>query len=157
MSERPISRIAFGACNDQDAKNNLWPIIESRQPAAFVWGGDAIYAGTYLCEVRDSRVKPLFRNYCYYGVDHCSPNCVICDLLAGVLVLVMIFHSPQIFTLPLIGRLYHHSNLERSVPLRRVCMSFTVARMPSQNTDVSSKAMSPSSVHSMVRFKCRSF
>jgi alkaline phosphatase D len=39
-------RIAFGSCNDQDHQNNLWPIIESRRPAAFVWGGDAIYAGT---------------------------------------------------------------------------------------------------------------
>lgn len=39
------SRIAFGSCNDHDHQNNLWPIIESRRPAAFVWGGDAIYAG----------------------------------------------------------------------------------------------------------------
>lgn len=39
-------RIAFGSCNDQDHQNNLWPVIESRQPVAFVWGGDAIYAGT---------------------------------------------------------------------------------------------------------------
>jgi hypothetical protein len=41
------SRIAFGSCNDQDHQNNLWPIIESRSPAAFVWGGDAIYAGMW--------------------------------------------------------------------------------------------------------------
>jgi hypothetical protein len=41
------SRIAFGSCNDQDRKNNLWPIIESRNPAAFIWGGDSIYAGNY--------------------------------------------------------------------------------------------------------------
>jgi hypothetical protein len=40
------SRIAFGACNDQDQQNSLWPVIESRKPAAFIWGGDAIYAGT---------------------------------------------------------------------------------------------------------------
>jgi hypothetical protein len=39
------SRIAFGSCNDQDRQNNLWPIIESRKPAAFIWGGDSIYAG----------------------------------------------------------------------------------------------------------------
>lgn len=37
-------RIAFGSCNDQDVQNNLWPVIESRKPAAFIWGGDAIYA-----------------------------------------------------------------------------------------------------------------
>lgn len=39
------SRIAFGSCNDQKMKNNLWNVIESRNPAAFIWGGDAIYAG----------------------------------------------------------------------------------------------------------------
>jgi hypothetical protein len=41
------SRIAFGSCNDQDVQNNLWPVIESRKPAAFIWGGDAIYADMY--------------------------------------------------------------------------------------------------------------
>jgi hypothetical protein len=44
------SRIAFGSCNDQGRQNNLWPIIESRKPVAFVWGGDAIYAGMALKE-----------------------------------------------------------------------------------------------------------
>jgi hypothetical protein len=38
------SRIAFGSCNVQDVQNNLWPVIESRKPVAFIWGGDAIYA-----------------------------------------------------------------------------------------------------------------
>jgi hypothetical protein len=41
------NRIAFASCNDQDNQNNLWPIIQAREPAAFVWGGDAIYAGTF--------------------------------------------------------------------------------------------------------------
>ena len=45
---RKKNRIAFGSCNDQDLRNDLWPIIESRDPAAFIWGGDAIYAGTKL-------------------------------------------------------------------------------------------------------------
>jgi hypothetical protein len=43
-SETSKHRIAFGSCNDQDVQNNLWPVIESRKPAAFIWGGDAIYA-----------------------------------------------------------------------------------------------------------------
>eukprot|EP00934_Nitzschia_sp_Nitz4_P002298 Nitzschia sp. Nitz4//scaffold30_size153850//50267//55164//NITZ4_002770-RA/size153850-processed-gene-0.39-mRNA-1//-1//CDS//3329547238//2298//frame0 len=38
------SRIAFGSCNEQSRHNKMWPIIESREPAAFVWGGDSIYA-----------------------------------------------------------------------------------------------------------------
>lgn len=38
------SRIAFGSCNNQNLQNDFWPIIAARQPRAFVWGGDAIYA-----------------------------------------------------------------------------------------------------------------
>ena len=38
-------RIAFGSCNNQLLNQPLWPIIESRNPSAFVWGGDAIYGG----------------------------------------------------------------------------------------------------------------
>lgn len=37
------SRIAFGSCNEQGLHNKLWPIIEKRDPLAFIWGGDAIY------------------------------------------------------------------------------------------------------------------
>jgi hypothetical protein len=44
-SSRP-SRIAFGSCNEQNMQNDLWQIIASRNPTAFVWGGDAIYADT---------------------------------------------------------------------------------------------------------------
>ncbi|KAG7372397.1 phosphodiesterase/alkaline phosphatase D-like protein [Nitzschia inconspicua] len=43
-STRRPSRIAFGSCNEQNMQNDLWPIIASRNPTAFVWGGDAIYA-----------------------------------------------------------------------------------------------------------------
>jgi alkaline phosphatase D len=41
----PSTRIAFGSCNEQNLQNNMWPIIAERNPAAFIWGGDAIYAG----------------------------------------------------------------------------------------------------------------
>jgi len=44
---RQKNRIAFGACNDQDKQNNLWAVIESRDPTAFIWGGDAVYAGEF--------------------------------------------------------------------------------------------------------------
>jgi alkaline phosphatase D len=48
MSPPPPSRIAFGSCNDQDLENYLWPAIVNREPTAFIWGGDAIYAGECL-------------------------------------------------------------------------------------------------------------
>jgi hypothetical protein len=62
--DRISDRIAFGSCNEQDLQNNLWPIIESRQPTAFVWGGDAIYAGTFavLCRLGEN----LSRFYVWY-------------------------------------------------------------------------------------------
>ena len=45
MVELPLpNRITFGSCNNQDQQNDLWPIIASRKPTAFIWGGDAIYA-----------------------------------------------------------------------------------------------------------------
>mmetsp|Transcript_25951 Transcript_25951/g.29673 ORF Transcript_25951/g.29673 Transcript_25951/m.29673 type:complete len:535 (-) Transcript_25951:2-1606(-) len=37
-------RIAFGSCNNQNLTNPLWNVISERNPAAFVWAGDAIYA-----------------------------------------------------------------------------------------------------------------
>ena len=39
------SRIIFGSCNSQLHKEQpLWPVIESRNATAFIWGGDAVYA-----------------------------------------------------------------------------------------------------------------
>jgi hypothetical protein len=38
------ARIAFGSCNDQSRLNPFWPVLEERNPTAFIWGGDAIYS-----------------------------------------------------------------------------------------------------------------
>ena len=38
------SRILFASCNSQNLTQPLWPIMQSRNAAAFVWAGDAIYA-----------------------------------------------------------------------------------------------------------------
>lgn len=46
MSKNNPNRIAFGSCNHQSLDQPLWPIIESRNVSAFIWGGDAIYADT---------------------------------------------------------------------------------------------------------------
>ena len=44
-SSNAPSRILFGSCNSQNLTQPLWPVIMSRNGTAFVWGGDAIYAG----------------------------------------------------------------------------------------------------------------
>lgn len=38
--------IAFGSCNNQVLKNNLWDDIEKNNPDVWIWGGDIIYSDT---------------------------------------------------------------------------------------------------------------
>ena len=38
------SRIIFGSCNSQYYEQPLWKVIQDRNPTAFVWAGDAVYA-----------------------------------------------------------------------------------------------------------------
>ena len=40
-------RIAIGSCSHPSLPQPLWPIIASRNPASFVWAGDAIYADVF--------------------------------------------------------------------------------------------------------------
>lgn len=47
MMKRRPSRILFGSCNSQNLSQPLWPIIASRNAAAFVWAGDSIYADQF--------------------------------------------------------------------------------------------------------------
>merc|ERR1719329_400584 len=40
-----VSRIVIGSCNSQHFPHQpFWPVILSRDPTAFVWAGDAVYA-----------------------------------------------------------------------------------------------------------------
>ena len=38
------SSIIFGSCNSQYYEQPFWNVIKSRNPTAFVWGGDAVYS-----------------------------------------------------------------------------------------------------------------
>ena len=40
-------RIQFGSCNSQHYEQILWHHMKERKPAAFVWGGDAVYADDF--------------------------------------------------------------------------------------------------------------
>ena len=40
-------RIAIGSCSHPSLPQPLWKIIHSRKPAAFIWGGDAVYADVF--------------------------------------------------------------------------------------------------------------
>eukprot|EP00536_Pseudo-nitzschia_multiseries_P000983 jgi/Psemu1/317474/estExt_fgenesh1_pm.C_120011 len=51
-SERPLraSRIILGSCNSQHYEQLFWKVIRDRNPAAFVWAGDAVYADDRLVQ-----------------------------------------------------------------------------------------------------------
>lgn len=46
VTERVLSRIAFGSCNSQDKPQPLWTSIEEENPDLWIWTGDNIYADT---------------------------------------------------------------------------------------------------------------
>ena len=48
--------IAFGSCDNQRLKNELWKSIDENHPVAWIWGGDDIYSDT-------EDMKELKENY----------------------------------------------------------------------------------------------
>lgn len=38
--------IAFGSCDNQKIKNELWPAIDKNHPSVWIWGGDNVYSDT---------------------------------------------------------------------------------------------------------------
>ena len=38
--------VAFGSCDDQKIKNELWPSINENHPSVWIWGGDNVYSDT---------------------------------------------------------------------------------------------------------------
>ncbi|WP_263784483.1 alkaline phosphatase D family protein [Salinibacter grassmerensis] len=50
----PITRIAFGSCNDQTASQPLWDPIRAADPDLWVWMGDNVYADTLNMTALDS-------------------------------------------------------------------------------------------------------
>lgn len=50
----PITRIAFGSCNDQTAPQPLWGPIRASKPDLWVWMGDNVYGDTTNMAALDS-------------------------------------------------------------------------------------------------------
>ena len=50
ITEKPILNkfftVAFGSCDDQKIKNELWPVIDENHPSVWIWGGDNVYSDT---------------------------------------------------------------------------------------------------------------
>lgn len=46
QSTEPLTRIAFGSCNNEQAEQPLWDKISAQNPNLWIWMGDNIYADT---------------------------------------------------------------------------------------------------------------
>ncbi|TDE27477.1 MULTISPECIES: alkaline phosphatase D family protein [Flavobacterium] len=49
-SQKPVQNeyytIAFGSCDNQKIKNELWSAIDNNHPSVWIWGGDNVYSDT---------------------------------------------------------------------------------------------------------------
>lgn len=45
-SQNKMFSIAFGSCDNQRIKNELWNSIDENHPVAWIWGGDNVYSDT---------------------------------------------------------------------------------------------------------------
>lgn len=83
--EEPIKNslftIAFGSCDNQMIKNELWPAIGSNNPSVWIWGGDNVYSDTedmqflennYKIQKQDSDYLAFIKNKIVLGTwdDH---------------------------------------------------------------------------------------
>ncbi len=46
IQKEPELIMAFGSCNKQYLKNDLWDDIIAQDPDVWIWGGDIVYADT---------------------------------------------------------------------------------------------------------------
>ena len=45
-NQNSLFTIAFGSCDNQKIKNELWPAIDKNHPSVWIWGGDNVYSDT---------------------------------------------------------------------------------------------------------------
>lgn len=57
--EKPLQRIAFGSCADQEREQPIWDVIVRTQPQLFLFIGDNIYADTQDMEVMQAKYDKL--------------------------------------------------------------------------------------------------
>jgi alkaline phosphatase D len=73
--------IAFGSCDNQKIKNELWPAIDRNNPSVWIWGGDNVYSDTedmqflennYRIQKQDSEYLSFIKNKIILGTwdDH---------------------------------------------------------------------------------------
>ncbi len=66
-SERPLTSIAFGSCNDSTRDQRYWRIIQREQPDLWLWLGDNVYADGFDMKGRRALYRNLKSNPYYAG------------------------------------------------------------------------------------------
>lgn len=66
--EKPITRLAFGSCNDQNWPQPIWDVISRTNPDLFVFLGDNIYGDTDDMKIlaqkyQEQDAKPEFKRF----------------------------------------------------------------------------------------------
>lgn len=56
-NKEAILNIAFGSCDNQKIKNELWPFINQNNPSVWIWGGDNVYSDTEDMTVLENNYK----------------------------------------------------------------------------------------------------
>jgi alkaline phosphatase D len=47
LSQKDLTRIAFGSCSEEDTEEQMWPDIVAQKPQLWIWLGDNVYADTH--------------------------------------------------------------------------------------------------------------
>ena len=68
-TDRALSTIAFGSCNNQSKPQTIWPDISKNKPDLWIWLGDMIYADTddmrrMADEYQKQKVNPAYQRFC---------------------------------------------------------------------------------------------
>ena len=73
-TDKPLSRIAFGSCNNHEVKTQFfWGLILKQKPDLWVWLGDAIYADTNDPQVMATKYKQQKENPFYQDFQKAVP------------------------------------------------------------------------------------
>jgi len=59
QTEKTLQTIAFGSCNKQDEKQEMWQYILANEPDLWIWLGDNIYGDSENMEVLERKYKQI--------------------------------------------------------------------------------------------------
>jgi len=71
--DRPLTKIALGACNRQSLPQPMWDVIEAQKPDLWIWMGDNIYGDTRDMDVLKGKYDQQFNQPEYAEFREVTP------------------------------------------------------------------------------------